>query len=322
MPDMRTALQGGYADAYKDTIDPRYAGMTHTGQEPVGMDTVRAFQAMPGQIADWARANPMEAALTAASMAPWPVGDAAGIGADVMHYWNYPEDITPTNVGISAAGAALPFVPGFAAMAGMVRGVKGSTSDALTDLPMDEAGRMASNFGRGADAVGVVPKQMDDYANVTQTMTPERFLSLAPPLETPDRNSVDFFNSILRGEVDKKLANPWLNVEWDDVNSRWAVSSHEGRNRMTAAKEQGITEVPTQIFLKNEVGNKIPLKSLDDPTEMRYAGITEEKAARMKNALKGLFMNQSRTGLAGIAGASVLTPAMIDAFLADKEGQY
>jgi hypothetical protein len=42
-------------------IDPRYAGMTHTGQEPVGMDTVRAFQAMPGQIANWAQNNPLDA---------------------------------------------------------------------------------------------------------------------------------------------------------------------------------------------------------------------------------------------------------------------
>ncbi len=99
----------------------QYFGMTHTGQEPVGMDTVRAFQAMPGQIADWAKANPMEAALTAGSMFPF-VGDAAGIGADAVHYWNNPEDITPTNLGISAMGAAVPFMPGFAGMAKVFQG--------------------------------------------------------------------------------------------------------------------------------------------------------------------------------------------------------
>jgi hypothetical protein len=125
MADMRTALSGGYAEQMAPMIDPRYAGMTHTGQEPVGMDTVRAFQAMPGQIADWAKANPMEAALTAGSMLP-VVGDAAGIGADIAHYWNNPEDITPTNLGISAVGAAVPFMPGFA---GIFAGKKALTAN-------------------------------------------------------------------------------------------------------------------------------------------------------------------------------------------------
>ena len=51
MADMGTALNGGYADAYKDMLnDPRYAGMTHTGQDPQGLQF--AQQNLPNSFSD------------------------------------------------------------------------------------------------------------------------------------------------------------------------------------------------------------------------------------------------------------------------------
>ena len=126
----------------QDALNNNYQGMTHTGRKPQGMqfaqDIKKTIGNIPGRVSDWAKANPMEAALTAGSMVPG-IGDAAGLGADVVHYWNNPKDITPTNLGISAVGAALPFVPGFA---GIFAGKKALTanSDAL-----DLAKRMESD---------------------------------------------------------------------------------------------------------------------------------------------------------------------------------
>ena len=101
----------------QEALNNNYQGMTHTGRKPQGLqfaqDIKKTIGNIPGRVSDWAKANPMEAALTAGSMVPG-IGDAAGLGADVVHYWNNPKDITPTNLGISAVGAALPFVPGFA----------------------------------------------------------------------------------------------------------------------------------------------------------------------------------------------------------------
>ena len=117
----------------QDALNNNYQGMTHTGRKPQGLqfaqDIKKTIGNIPGRVSDWAKANPMEAALTAGSMVPG-IGDAAGLGADVVHYWNNPKDITPTNLGISAVGAALPFVPGFA---GIFAGKKALTanSDAL-----------------------------------------------------------------------------------------------------------------------------------------------------------------------------------------------
>ena len=120
MADMRTALSGGYAEQMAPMIDPRYAGMTHTGQEPVGMDTVRAFQAMPGQIANWAQANPLDAGALAVS--PFPVvGDALGFANDMRNMIQNPEERTWGNAALAGAGL-LPFVP---PIAGIVRGAKG-----------------------------------------------------------------------------------------------------------------------------------------------------------------------------------------------------
>ena len=126
----------------QDALNNNYQGMTHTGRKPQGLqfaqDIKKTIGNIPGRVSDWAKANPMEAALTAGSMVPG-IGDAAGLGADVVHYWNNPKDITPTNLGISAVGAALPFVPGFA---GIFAGKKALTanSDAL-----DLAKRMESD---------------------------------------------------------------------------------------------------------------------------------------------------------------------------------
>ena len=142
---MRTALSGGYAEQMAPMIDPRYAGMTHTGQEPVGMDTVRAFQAMPGQIADWAQNNPLDAGVLAVSPVP-VVGDVAGFANDMRHMYQNPEERTWGNAALAGVGL-LPFVP---PMAGVVRGVKGidKMADALKKAPADDL-VVANRYERG-----------------------------------------------------------------------------------------------------------------------------------------------------------------------------
>ena len=63
----------------------------------------------------WAKDNPFDAAAMAVSPVPI-LGDIAGLANDVRSYAADPETITPSNLGLTAAGM-LPFVPSFAGMA-------------------------------------------------------------------------------------------------------------------------------------------------------------------------------------------------------------
>ena len=65
-------------------------------------------------------------ALQMASFAPG-LGDAAGLLGDAQYLYQNPEERTPLNYGLSAAGA-LPFVPSMAAMKAMAPGLLGMTA--------------------------------------------------------------------------------------------------------------------------------------------------------------------------------------------------
>jgi len=82
-------------------------------------------------VADWAQENPVEAILTASSLLPG-IGDIAGVGADVTHFFNNPDEITPVNVGMSVAGVA-PMMPNYVATKAML-GALGAGA-ALSKLP-------------------------------------------------------------------------------------------------------------------------------------------------------------------------------------------
>lgn len=82
----------------------------------------------------WDNMDALDKASLAASPVP-VVGDLAGLGNDIRHYYNEPESLTWGNAGLSAMGL-LPFVP-------PVAGVMKNTSKVANDLPMDEASRMA-----------------------------------------------------------------------------------------------------------------------------------------------------------------------------------
>ena len=128
----------------QDALNNNYQGMTHTGRKPQGLqfaqDVMQSIQNAPGNILKWAQNNPVDAAFIAASTAPI-VGDAIGFGKDV--YDMSPMGDTPftaTNTALAGAGL-LPFVP-----AGM-----GSIKKVVSDLPMDEASRMARAKEQGFD---------------------------------------------------------------------------------------------------------------------------------------------------------------------------
>lgn len=309
MPDMRTALQGGYADAYKDMIDPRYASMTHTGQEPVGMDTVRAFQAMPGQIADWARNNPLDAGALAVS--PVPIaGDIAGFANDMRHMVQNPEERTWGNAALAGAGL-IPFVP---PMAGMVRGVKGvgKMTDALTDLPMDEASRMAR-----AD---------------------EMF-----PIDAYHGTAGEDF-SAFRNQAGKPSL-PVDGATW--FSKQPSPASYIAQSRMESAGQDAGRIIPARLRMDNPLivdaqgKHAVDVKGIKDAASRGYDGVIlnnvrefgsdelttsygifDPKNIRSRFAAFDPARKESANILAGIAGGAVVTPAMIEAFLSENEGQY
>jgi hypothetical protein len=328
--------------------DPRYAGMTHTGQEPVGMDTVRAFQAMPGQIADWAQANPLDAGALAVS--PVPIaGDIAGFANDMRHMIQNPEERTWGNAALAGAGL-LPFVP---PMAGMVRGVKGAA--ALTDLPMDEASRMArADEMFPIDAYHGTNKDIKSFdpsarGGVTRAKSAQGAHWFTDDAKTTASGYADLAG---KNEV-QKLIDASMAAErrgdWDTAHNLIAEAEKldqvigRGENVMPVRLRGKLKEVdmdgaqydPDDINLskilkdaKAEGFNGVQFNNFSDEAgygvynpSTHYA-IFDPKNIRSRFAKFDPAMKDSADLLAGIAGASVITPAMIDALLAENEGQY
>ena len=198
-------------------------------------------------------------------------------------------------------------------------GANKAPTAALPGLLDDTASRISSSFSRDEDAIGVVPNQMDDYANVTTTMTPSRYLNLAKPigkLTESDKETIKYFENVFREQSDKTVANPWLDITWDKSAGKWDVTGHEGRHRMIAAKNVfgPDAEIPVQLFPKQEGAGKIPIKALNDPRQMAFYGLDQNTAAQMKTALGQRF---GMEGLPFILGANKAPTAALPGLLDD-----
>jgi hypothetical protein len=80
--------------------------------------------------------------LLGASLAPYPVGDVAGLLADAAMYYREPESRTWGNGLLSLAGALSPFSPGAASvplLAGIIRDIKPPAwLKGVTSIPVGE----------------------------------------------------------------------------------------------------------------------------------------------------------------------------------------
>ena len=204
---------------------------------------------------------------------------------------------------------------------GVTLGANKSPTAALPGLLDDTVSRISSSFSRDQDAIGVVPNQMDDYANVTTNMTPSRYLNLAKPIDKlteSDKETIKYFEKVFREQGDKTVANPWLDITWDKSAGKWDVTGHEGRHRMIAAKNVfgPDAEIPVQLFPKQEGKGKIPIKALNDPREMSFYGLDQDTATKMKTALGQRF---GMEGLPFILGANKGPTAALPELLSQQD---
>ena len=232
-----------------------------------------------------------------------------------------PDIITSAAVDAPLMGSLLSGATG-AVPKGAVLGANVVPSRFLDDVrPARENIRISSSFSRDQDAIGVVPNQMDDYANVTTNMTPSRYLNLAKPIDKlteSDKETIKYFEKVFREQGDKTVANPWLDITWDKSAGKWDVTGHEGRHRMIAAKNVfgPDAEIPVQLFPKQEGKGKIPIKALNDPREMSFYGLDQDTATKMKTALGQRF---GMEGLPFILGANKGPTAALPSLLSQQD---
>ena len=92
-----------------------------------------SYQGVPwGLLGAWAKDNPGQAALTAGSFAPSPVGDVTGVVGDVKHYIENPDDATWGNIAMT--GASL--IPGVPPMAGALQAARKVVKKATPPDPL------------------------------------------------------------------------------------------------------------------------------------------------------------------------------------------
>ena len=262
--------------------------------------------------------GPLELATPA--LAYDPVRNMALTGAMLRGHIPVDEGLlTQTMLDAPLMGGLLAGATG-AVPRGAVLGANVLPSRFLDDVrPARENIRISSSFSRDQDAIGVVPNQMDDYANVTTNMTPSRYLNLAKPIDKlteSDKETIKYFEKVFREQGDKTVANPWLDITWDKSAGKWDVTGHEGRHRMIAAKNVfgPDAEIPVQLFPKQEGKGKIPIKALNDLREMSFYGLDQDTATKMKTALGQRFGMER---LPFILGASKGPTAALPGLLSD-----
>ena len=176
-------------------MGPRGGGAMPGGSQGETGAMAEVVGAMPGQVRDWAQANPLDAAALGASVIP-VVGDIAGFANDMRHMVQKPEERTWTNAGLAAAG----LLPGVPPMAGMIRGSNRNRYDI-------DAGSKPEYLGAATDR--------SDYS----------YLRHIPGRGVPERTStaIDALRANRGGMKDQMLAdirrgeelggNDWYNTE-------------------------------------------------------------------------------------------------------------
>ena len=74
-------------------------------------------------------------------------------------------------------------------------------------------------------------------------MSPDKFLSLARPLDEPTQSKIDDFEKKILGNVPMDRLVLWIDPQ------RRKVISHDGRHRAMAAKKAGVESVPVMIMV-------------------------------------------------------------------------
>lgn len=138
-------------------------------------------------------------------------------------------------VGAGLGGlGALPMVPNFA---GAIR--NGTSEELLKKLYKESAIKKA------------LYNKSDTYA----TMTPDDFLQLAMPIDRTHPETIANVQNLKKvGQFDDV---PYLELGIDN-KGRSVVSTHEGRHRALALKEQGVEEMPVVMAQRSMLQRQYP----------------------------------------------------------------